>query len=161
MDELVELEADQALPLIRRAFELGQIDEMMRGGWGDVLEDLGIEPDADDPLVAESHRRFEERQNQLFPREQAAQLREALARLSGRDDPFAALAAEAADTPARKQIPQRTQGSSRAQPAVSARIPTTPRSRARPKLGRNDPCWCGSGRKYKHCHLDADRRSKP
>jgi preprotein translocase subunit SecA len=20
------------------------------------------------------------------------------------------------------------------------------------KLGRNDPCWCGSGRKYKHCH---------
>jgi tetratricopeptide (TPR) repeat protein len=26
------------------------------------------------------------------------------------------------------------------------------------KLGRNAPCWCGSGRKYKHCHLDADRR---
>jgi hypothetical protein len=22
------------------------------------------------------------------------------------------------------------------------------------KLGRNDPCSCGSGRKYKHCHLD-------
>lgn len=21
-------------------------------------------------------------------------------------------------------------------------------------LGRNDRCWCGSGRKYKHCHLD-------
>jgi hypothetical protein len=20
-------------------------------------------------------------------------------------------------------------------------------------LGRNDPCWCGSGRKHKHCHL--------
>lgn len=20
------------------------------------------------------------------------------------------------------------------------------------KLGRNDPCWCGSGKKYKHCH---------
>lgn len=20
------------------------------------------------------------------------------------------------------------------------------------KIGRNDPCWCGSGRKYKHCH---------
>lgn len=25
------------------------------------------------------------------------------------------------------------------------------------KLGRNDPCWCGSGKKYKRCHLDADR----
>lgn len=23
-------------------------------------------------------------------------------------------------------------------------------------LGRNDPCHCGSGRKYKRCHLDAD-----
>ncbi len=21
-----------------------------------------------------------------------------------------------------------------------------------PDLGRNDPCWCGSGRKFKHCH---------
>ncbi len=27
---------------------------------------------------------------------------------------------------------------------------------ARP--GRNDPCWCGSGQKYKKCHLDADAR---
>jgi len=24
-------------------------------------------------------------------------------------------------------------------------------------LGRNDPCWCGSGKKYKHCHLKSDR----
>ena len=23
---------------------------------------------------------------------------------------------------------------------------------AEEKLGRNDPCWCGSGKKYKHCH---------
>jgi len=22
---------------------------------------------------------------------------------------------------------------------------------------RNEPCWCGSGQKYKRCHLDADR----
>jgi len=25
------------------------------------------------------------------------------------------------------------------------------------KLGRNDPCWCGSGRKYKTCHMEKDR----
>jgi len=25
-------------------------------------------------------------------------------------------------------------------------------------LGRNDPCWCGSGNKYKRCHLDSDLR---
>ena len=24
------------------------------------------------------------------------------------------------------------------------------------KVGRNEPCWCGSGRKYKKCHLAAD-----
>ena len=24
--------------------------------------------------------------------------------------------------------------------------------------GRNDECWCGSGRKYKKCHLDNDER---
>lgn len=26
------------------------------------------------------------------------------------------------------------------------------------KLGRNDSCWCGSGRKYKRCHLDRSRQ---
>ncbi len=32
--------------------------------------------------------------------------------------------------------------------------------KARPaKLGRNDPCWCGSGKKYKHCHLASDEES--
>jgi tetratricopeptide (TPR) repeat protein len=25
------------------------------------------------------------------------------------------------------------------------------------KLGRNERCWCGSGLKYKRCHVDADR----
>ena len=29
--------------------------------------------------------------------------------------------------------------------------------RDRPKVGRNDPCWCGSGKKYKHCHYRADQ----
>ena len=24
--------------------------------------------------------------------------------------------------------------------------------------GRNDECWCGSGKKYKKCHLDFDER---
>ncbi|MCA9907393.1 MAG: SEC-C domain-containing protein, partial [Anaerolineae bacterium] len=25
------------------------------------------------------------------------------------------------------------------------------------KLGRNDPCWCGSGKKYKNCHMRQDQ----
>jgi preprotein translocase subunit SecA len=27
-----------------------------------------------------------------------------------------------------------------------------PAARSGPKIGRNDPCWCGSGKKYKKCH---------
>ena len=26
------------------------------------------------------------------------------------------------------------------------------------KIGRNEPCWCGSGRKYKSCHMNFDER---
>jgi uncharacterized protein len=37
-------------------------------------------------------------------------------------------------------------------------IPGTHR-RAEPKVGRNDPCPCGSGRKYKNCHGAADTAS--
>jgi len=26
--------------------------------------------------------------------------------------------------------------------------------------GRNDPCWCGSGLKYKRCHLEEDEKKR-
>ncbi|MEJ2684430.1 MAG: SEC-C metal-binding domain-containing protein [Candidatus Sulfobium sp.] len=26
------------------------------------------------------------------------------------------------------------------------------------KVGRNDACWCGSGKKYKKCHLVEDEK---
>ena len=29
--------------------------------------------------------------------------------------------------------------------------------RAVPRTGRNDPCHCGSGKKYKNCCYDKDR----
>lgn len=32
-------------------------------------------------------------------------------------------------------------------------------ARAQNKLGRNDPCWCGSGKKYKHCHYREDSKA--
>lgn len=31
----------------------------------------------------------------------------------------------------------------------------------RTKLGRNDPCHCGSGKKYKKCHMGADQKAGP
>lgn len=29
------------------------------------------------------------------------------------------------------------------------------------KLGRNQPCWCGSGKKYKKCHLNRENEKPP
>lgn len=34
----------------------------------------------------------------------------------------------------------------------SAGFKLTPPGASKKKLGRNDPCWCGSGKKYKKCH---------
>jgi preprotein translocase subunit SecA len=31
-------------------------------------------------------------------------------------------------------------------------VPKQPAMREAPKIGRNEPCPCGSGKKYKHCH---------
>jgi len=39
-----------------------------------------------------------------------------------------------------------------APPAVPDASPAQPQVNALPKVGRNDPCPCGSGKKYKHCH---------
>jgi hypothetical protein len=30
----------------------------------------------------------------------------------------------------------------------------------RHEIGRNDPCHCGSGKKYKQCHLAADEKAE-
>src|SRR2546430_2346710 len=37
--------------------------------------------------------------------------------------------------------------------------PQRPRTTGKPKLGRNAPCWCGSGTKYKKCHLPLEERA--
>ena len=34
----------------------------------------------------------------------------------------------------------------------AAAAPQQPYVRGERKLGRNEPCWCGSGKKFKHCH---------
>ncbi len=42
------------------------------------------------------------------------------------------------------------------QAPVPVALPVTVK-RERPKVGRNDPCWCGSGKKYKQCHFRTDQ----
>ncbi len=38
--------------------------------------------------------------------------------------------------------------------------PEPARATEKDKLGRNDPCWCGSGKKYKNCHYHTDRAER-
>lgn len=49
--DLLDMNATEALPVIRRAFELQCVDEMIAGGWDQVLMELGVEPDPADPLL--------------------------------------------------------------------------------------------------------------
>jgi len=46
-----------------------------------------------------------------------------------------------------------------AAPTPSAPLPSAAPSR--PRVGRNDPCWCGSGKKYKRCHLGRGSDAPP
>jgi len=47
---------------------------------------------------------------------------------------------------------QPTDAVTRAVKSAAARPPAQPTRRDEPKVGRNDPCPCGSGRKFKSCH---------
>ncbi|MFO0685422.1 MAG: preprotein translocase subunit SecA [Sandaracinus sp.] len=67
-------------------------------------------------------------------------------------------AAPAASSPARASAAPAAAQPQAAQPA--ARMSAPPKvetvKRDKPKVGRNDPCWCGSGKKYKNCHMKTD-----
>ena len=40
----------------------------------------------------------------------------------------------------------------RRQKEYEEQMENRPITRGRQKVGRNDPCPCGSGKKFKHCH---------
>ncbi|HEY4243749.1 MAG TPA: preprotein translocase subunit SecA [Kofleriaceae bacterium] len=62
-----------------------------------------------------------------------------------------AVAAAAANAAARRAGQAQPAGRAAQQPgSVESRV--EPVRRDRPKVGRNDPCPCGSGKKYKKCH---------
>jgi hypothetical protein len=62
---LVELKAVEALPAIRRAFEQDLVDESVMGDWAEVLDELGQQPDPEDPLVQRSRERWDARREQM------------------------------------------------------------------------------------------------
>ncbi|MCZ6806839.1 MAG: SEC-C metal-binding domain-containing protein, partial [Deltaproteobacteria bacterium] len=52
---------------------------------------------------------------------------------------------------------RRAGGDPAAAPPPPAQTAQSTVKRDRPKLGRNDPCYCGSGKKYKNCHYREDQ----
>jgi len=44
--------------------------------------------------------------------------------------------------------------------ALAGLLPVSIEGATVPKTGRNDPCPCGSGKKYKHCCLEKDRAAE-
>jgi preprotein translocase subunit SecA len=51
-------------------------------------------------------------------------------------------------------------GQAQPQPSEAAAPKPQTVKRDKPKIGRNDPCWCGSGKKYKNCHLRSDEEAQ-
>ncbi len=79
------------------------------------------------------------------------------ARLQGPASAPTALAAAAGQSanaggPAGAGSPRRDAASAVAEAEDEIKLPTVTIRRDTPKVGRNDPCPCGSGKKYKHCH---------
>lgn len=105
------LHAQEAAPVIERAYKADKVDLMAMGDWEDVQIQLGL-------LEARQTTKpnyFELESPEAFAVSQ--RLTEKLERV---------LAAHTPDE----------------------------------EPGRNDPCWCGSGKKYKHCHLREDKRAR-
>jgi hypothetical protein len=55
--DLIHLNAVEALPIIRSAFEQERIDESIAGDWGEVLKALGQKVDQNDPIFLRTHQR--------------------------------------------------------------------------------------------------------
>jgi len=57
LSDLIHLNAVEALPVIRSAFEQERIDESIAGDWGEVLKALGQKVDQNDPVFLRTHQR--------------------------------------------------------------------------------------------------------
>ena len=73
----------------------------------------------------------------------------------GKPEQQAAIAAQ------RKQLAAKQQPARSLSSTLSALLrPSTRVPQPAKKLSRNAPCWCGSGKKYKKCHLQSDEDTR-
>jgi preprotein translocase subunit SecA len=99
----------------------------------------------------EVERLEERRREQAQEQQQRLQLTHAEA-AGGSDAPEEPADAAGAAQAVASRRDRRRAAAAGVQAPVAAPVPQTVR-REHPKVGRNDPCWCGSGKKFKHCHF--------
>jgi len=108
-----------------------------------------------DPLVeykAESFNMFQELMDNIQRRTISLFFRAELAPAAPAPEPkVAQVEAQHQETSAYEQGPMDRQAAA-PQPGRTAPQKKQPVQRETPKVGRNDPCPCGSGKKYKKCH---------
>ncbi len=130
VEHLAELGDPQARDLIKDAFDAGIVDE----GWIEqpTIEEIYREAD-EPPKKISPHsplERYRARYRENQEREHR-QTREARRAIEPPPPPLPLFSDDSAPQPFRHE---------------------------RKQVGRNDPCWCGSGKKYKKCHLRQDQQ---
>ena len=63
--DLIQLNAVEALPIIRSAYEQDLVDESIAGDWGEVLKALGQKVDQNDPVYVRTHQRRNEKKAEM------------------------------------------------------------------------------------------------
>jgi NADPH-dependent ferric siderophore reductase len=106
----------------------------------------------------------DDRENAIMSNHVFVELRGAIEELGGQLTAAQEAKIERADAPRRrfvahmdaavKRMAAQQRRTEQAAPILSH---GTGAARQQRKLGRNERCWCGSGKKYKKCHLDLDR----
>ncbi|MGF1617243.1 MAG: SEC-C metal-binding domain-containing protein [Acidimicrobiia bacterium] len=110
---------------------------------GEDAETLADRRNARDEELTDRVQELKDREKNLRQRERAMSLREA--DIEDREKDVAAREQNVATI--EENLAQKLRVSSRPQTAGSSK----------PKLGRNEACWCKSGKKYKNCHLIPDQ----
>ena len=143
---LADLKDEESQPQVLALYRADLIDEMVMGNEQQYVDYFDQERD-EPPRQYDVLEVYEQLQRQAARQAEweaeAAKQRE-LTRLQAER---ARLAAEQAE---RERLERER--------AVQASRSTSRTALVRPKLGRNDPCWCGSGKKYKRCHWREDMR---
>jgi hypothetical protein len=142
-DAVVEAAPESARPWLRDL--LSKVDKKF---WLSIILTLLI------AIQAERGQRDSEHAVEAVGRKSDAALVHEVDQLSNTDHQLERLVREMTERLHNQPAPP----SQRKAPASTTPTPSTiVRQPARP--GRNDQCFCGSGRKFKHCHLDSTRNA--